>query len=656
MSQNIGTAYIQVAVSGEGVQRQIEDQIGEGASRGGKGFMAGVGKWSKRAGALGATIAAGFAIKGGMARLMAIDDAEGKLRGLGFTASDISTVMDNALSAVRGTAFGLGDAATAAASATAAGIKQGAELENYLRLIGDAATIGGTSFTEMGSIINKVTAQGKAGMENLNQLTERGIPILQWLADEYGVTGAELSKMVSRGEVDAATFRKVIEDNIGGAALESGKTFRGALANLGAALGRIGANLIGPVFAKLTPLMGTLTTNLGSIEAAAKPMGAALGRAFSVAVSAVSALARVIGPLVRWLAANKEVVLALAAGYATYRAALVVANAVSWAQYLWASKDVIIKASQIALTNALAIAQKGLNTALRANPIGLVITALTLAAAAVIYLWKNSETFRTVVLKVWAAVKTSIAAVGNWIASWLPGVWNKIKAATTVVFKAISTYIRIQVKVWSTVLRGIWSAISAVIGFFGRLHSGVVSAVARVIGVVRDLPAKIRGFFSGAASWLRSVGEDIMRGLVAGIERGFAWVRSKLSGVGRMIPGWLKGVLGIASPSKVMAKEVGQWIPAGVAEGIDGNSAVVQRALTGLVGDLSAPSLGINAGPFAGTAAAPSAAGFTRADLDYLADRIAAASRNISVRTVDHREYVNEGQTRFPSPVAGVRP
>ena len=40
---------------------------------------------------------------------------------------------------------------------------------------------------EMGSIINKVTANGRAMTENLNQLQDRGIPILQWLAEEYGV-------------------------------------------------------------------------------------------------------------------------------------------------------------------------------------------------------------------------------------------------------------------------------------------------------------------------------------------------------------------------------------------------------------------------------------------------------------------------------------
>lgn len=53
-------------------------------------------------------------------------------------------------------------------------------------------------------------------------------------------------------------------------------------------------------------------------------------------------------------------------------------------------------------------------------------------------------------------------------------------------------------------------------------------------------------------------------------------------------------------------------------------------------------------------------AGITRADLDYLADRIgisnAAAARTVTVRGLDDREYVNAGASKYPSPVAGVRP
>ncbi|MFS0783309.1 hypothetical protein, partial [Bacillus sp. 1P06AnD] len=44
------------------------------------------------------------------------------------------------------------------------------------------------------------------------------------------------------------------------------------------------------------------------------------------------------------------------------------------------------------------------------------------------------------------------------------------------------------------------------------------------------------------------------------------------------IPGWAKKILGIHSPSKVMEKEVGQWIPAGIAEGITNNLGIVKTA------------------------------------------------------------------------------
>src|SRR5699024_10236427 len=44
------------------------------------------------------------------------------------------------------------------------------------------------------------------------------------------------------------------------------------------------------------------------------------------------------------------------------------------------------------------------------------------------------------------------------------------------------------------------------------------------------------------------------------------------------IPGWIKGPLGIGSPSKLMA-DIAQWIPAGIAQGIAGNAGAVSREL-----------------------------------------------------------------------------
>lgn len=258
MAVELGVGYLSIVPEtsrlAPGIRQALAgvDRIGEESGRGIGSRMASGMSTTLKAGAIGAGVAVagvlGTAITKGIGRLTAIDDAEGKLAGLGHSAASTAKIMDSALASVKGTAYGLGDAATIAASAVAAGIKPGEELTKYLKLIGDAATIGGSSLSEMGSIINQTTTSGIVFTDTLNQLADRGIPIFTWLQDEYKVTGAELRKMVEDGQVDAATFQRVIEENIGGAALAGGETVRGAFANMNAALGRFGARLAEPIF------------------------------------------------------------------------------------------------------------------------------------------------------------------------------------------------------------------------------------------------------------------------------------------------------------------------------------------------------------------------------------------------------------------------
>ncbi|MEU2002070.1 tape measure protein [Rhodococcus sp. NPDC019627] len=265
----LATAYVSLVVDTKKIPGQVKTALSgveaqadnTGKSVGSK-IASGLGSTLKVGGAaIGAAagLAIGTALTKGMERVVAIDDAKGKLAGLGHTAEGVATIMDSALKSVKGTAYGLGDAAGIAASAVAAGIKPGEELTKYLSLTGDAATIAGSSLGEMGSIFNKVTTSGKAYTDNLNQLADRGIPIFQWLQEEYGVTADGLSDMVKEGKVDAETFRKVIEENIGGAALESGKTLRGSYENMKAALGRVGAGAIEPFLPMLKSGLGALT-------------------------------------------------------------------------------------------------------------------------------------------------------------------------------------------------------------------------------------------------------------------------------------------------------------------------------------------------------------------------------------------------------------
>ncbi|SCZ14304.1 tape measure domain-containing protein [Rhodococcus erythropolis] len=278
-----------------GITKEINSAgVVSGADKAGRGIgskiASGIGTTLKvGAAATGAAAAGviGTALTLGMQRVVAIDDAKGKLAGLGHEAQSVDTIMDNALTSVKGTAYGLGDAATIAASAVAAGIAPGQELTKYLGLTADAATIAGSSLEEMGSIFNKVQTSGKAYTDNLNQLADRGIPIFQWLQKEYGVSADELSDMVKQGKVDSETFRKVIEENIGGAALESGKTLRGAWANTKAALGRAGAAAIQPFLpmmkAGLAQVTGFVDKITPKVEAGAKAAAAGLtelGQAF----------------------------------------------------------------------------------------------------------------------------------------------------------------------------------------------------------------------------------------------------------------------------------------------------------------------------------------------------------------------------------------
>ena len=213
----------------------------------------------------------GIAIKGGLQRLVGIEEARAKLQGLGHDIESIDLIMDNALESVLGTAYRLDDAATTAASAVAAGIAPGEELERVLKLVGDTAQIAGTDFQYMGDRFARVAAQGRLTGDDLFVLGQRGIPILQWLQDEYGVTAEAARKMVSDGKVDFESFAKIIEDNIGGAALQSGQTTMGAFRNMGAAAGRFGAIIAGPVFRQARVFFLAMIRWLDALSAAVQP-------------------------------------------------------------------------------------------------------------------------------------------------------------------------------------------------------------------------------------------------------------------------------------------------------------------------------------------------------------------------------------------------
>ena len=270
---------------GKAVQGELAGDLAKTGAKEGNGLgsrIAGGFKTAAKAGFAGAGLLAGTALAKGFGRLKAIDDAEGKLQGLGHSTKAVDGIMGDALKSVKGTAFGLDEAASGAAGMVAAGIKPGKELQGVLGLVGDAATIAGTDFDSMSAIFGKVAATGKLQGDEILQLSEAGIPALQFLSKELGVSSAEVSDMASKGEIDFDTFARAMEGGLGGAAQASGKTFSGAWANMNAAMGRVGAALLSGLFPKLQGGFGGITAMLDRMTPAAERWGAALGTGISV--------------------------------------------------------------------------------------------------------------------------------------------------------------------------------------------------------------------------------------------------------------------------------------------------------------------------------------------------------------------------------------
>jgi len=87
----------------------------------------------------------------------------------------------------------------------------GTELNNVLptlKILGDISAGSGKSLTELTVIFGKIKGKGKAGMEEINQLAEAGIPIVAELAKKFNVSEKAIFEASSAGQL---TFPVILE-------------------------------------------------------------------------------------------------------------------------------------------------------------------------------------------------------------------------------------------------------------------------------------------------------------------------------------------------------------------------------------------------------------------------------------------------------------
>lgn len=164
-----------------------------------------------------------------------------------------------------------------------------------------------------------------------------------------------------------------------------------------------------------------------------------------------------------------------------------------------------------------------LNTALLANPIGLVVAAIAALVAAFVVLWNKSDKFREFWINLWDKIKTSAAVVIEFIKIAFSETWDKIK------------------KVWNVAAKyfeGVWKAIklvfsvvkSVLTGNFSDAWNGIKAIWSIVSGWFNDNVVKpVQDFFSNMWSNVKKGASDAWNGITETFAHVADWFHEKFS-------------------------------------------------------------------------------------------------------------------------------
>ena len=98
------------------------------------------------------------------------------------------------------TPFQMGELTEATRGLAAYGVAQDAIMDR-LKVLGDIAAGTGKPIGDFVAIFGKVRSTGRASMEEINRLAERGVPIYKALGDQMGVAQSEVRDLITEGKV-----------------------------------------------------------------------------------------------------------------------------------------------------------------------------------------------------------------------------------------------------------------------------------------------------------------------------------------------------------------------------------------------------------------------------------------------------------------------
>lgn len=215
-------------------------------------------------------------ISGGMSRALNLEQASFMLHNTFKDAEDTEAKVKEVMAAVNdsvvGTRYGYDEAAKAASQLAASGIEVGNGMEEALSGMAGVATIANTDYESISNIFTAVAGQGKVMTQQLRMLELRGINAAAEIAKYMGKSEKEVRDLVTKGEIDFKTFSAAMDAAFGESSKKANETFTGALANMKAALSRIGQGFMVPYINNMREVFVTLIPVFDGIKAALGPV------------------------------------------------------------------------------------------------------------------------------------------------------------------------------------------------------------------------------------------------------------------------------------------------------------------------------------------------------------------------------------------------
>ncbi|MGV3248062.1 tape measure protein [Corynebacterium sp. 11254D000AR] len=403
-------------------------------------------------------------LQAGFEKVTSIEDTTASLGILMGSAEEAAKVMGELEESNQNTPYSFDAWAGAGKNLIAFGV-EAEKTSDIVTALGEAASASGKgeeALNSMADAFGKAAASGKISMDTINSLSQGGVQGLTILANEFGVTTEEMQKMISSGQVsaeegiDALTkgIREGSEGIAGDVASMSGvmgemaETTSGRLTNMKAAFN----NAAKAGLEELNPLIGEAAEKMtdwtyAGIDLfktymvpaihdgvdAAKNVMETIKPALGVTRDVLKSVVGWLKDSAEWILKNKDWIssLALSVGvlvgaykmWAQWQKIMAAGGFVKWimsgvkATKLWTS-----------VTKIAAAAQKALNAVMKANPIGLIITAITALVAGLTWFFTKTETgkelwsqFMEVLRSGWDSVKEKMSGFFD----WAKGLWDR---------------------------------------------------------------------------------------------------------------------------------------------------------------------------------------------------------------------------------------